>query len=510
MTVADSFVFALGFFLASLVGMIACRLVWVRAVRLTRARMERDRPETLRAFEARIAGAQARAAVSIRELERALERERQMSAQARLMADQMSSSSAIAMSERNETEASLLELSDTLNTTRERLREAEETLARRANELGDLRQDLNDNRQDLAMREDDVHRLSRENEDLRAELAASMAGDHDPALVEELAQTGGAAAMARAQIENLRDTVRQLRADKNAAEASAARARLLLEARDDNEAVAAAKADFQTERDALKARIAELETALHADHGLTVPLAPHLVAVTDEDRITADTGAKVPANANGQDRIAAHDGAMAADQLESLRASIDAMTASLTATAAIDKDREGRINALLDEAAEESKDSSLVTSLVEARERLRSRKQTGTAGSPASKAKAPARAKAKGTRAGQGKRATGTGAKTARTAAAAEPAKTTTAKKAATSGQRAKEAASDAKLSAATASGKPPAAISPKTMSSKTKKAERVEAGDAAPDAAAIAARKSGKGSGMGLPRASENDLKVV
>ena len=508
MTVADSFVFALGFFLASLVGMIACRLVWVRAVRLTRARMERDRPETLRAFEARIAGAQARAAVSIRELERALERERQMSAQARLMADQMSSSSAIAMSERNETEASLLELSDTLNTTRERLREAEETLARRANELGDLRQDLNDNRQDLAMREDDVHRLSRENEDLRAELAASMAGDHDPALVEELAQTGGAAAMARAQIENLRDTVRQLRADKNAAEASAARARLLLEARDDNEAVAAAKADFQTERDALKARIAELETALHTDHGLTVPLAPHLVAVTDEDRIT---GAKVPANANGQDRIAAHDGAMAADQLESLRASIDAMTASLTATAAIDKDREGRINALLDEAAEESKDSSLVTSLVEARERLRSRKQTGAAGSPAtSKAKAPARAKAKGARAGQGKRAAGAGTKTARTAAAAEPAKTITAKKAATSGQRAKEAASDAKLSAATASGKPSATMSSKTMSPKTKKAERVEAGDAAPDAAAIAARKSGKGSGMGLPRASENDLKVV
>ena len=502
MTVADSFVFALGFFLASLVGMIACRLVWVRAVRLTRARMERDRPETLRAFEARIAGAQARAAVSIRELERALERERQMSAQARLMADQMSSSSAIALSERNDTEASLLELSDTLNTTRERLREQEDVLARRLNELGDMRQDLNDARQDLMMREDDVHRLTRENEDLRSELAASMAGEHDPALVEELAQTGGAAAMARAQIENLRDTVRQLRSDKNAAEASAARARLLLEARDDNEAVAAAKADFNAERDSLQGRIAELEGALQGDRTMVAPPAPHLVAVTDDDRLVSDPDTNMPAGAN--DDKAAFDPVANADQLETLRASIDAMTASLTATASIDKDREGRINALLDEAAEEGKDSSLVTSLVEARERLRSRKQTGTTTRTAKTAAKPApKSRAKTTKTATTADNKTSPSKRATTAAAkASKAETesTEPKKVAVSGQRAKAAATDAKLSAATASGKPAA--------NKAKKATRTEA-EKAPVDAPVAAEKS-RSSGMGMPRASENDLKVI
>lgn len=68
--------------------------------------------------------------------------------------------------------------------------------------------------------------------------------------------------MARAQIENLRETVRKLRSDKNAAEASAARARLLLDARDDNQAVAAAKADFEADRERMMAKIVELENEL--------------------------------------------------------------------------------------------------------------------------------------------------------------------------------------------------------------------------------------------------------
>ncbi|CAN0602021.1 unnamed protein product, partial [Ectocarpus sp. 12 AP-2014] len=187
-TVADIVVFLLGFFSACLLGLIACRLVWVRAVRLTRARLERDRPETLRAFEARIAGAQARAAISIRELERALDRERQMSAQARLMADQMTSSSALALAERDDTQSSLVNLSDTLNTTRERLREHEETLMRRNADLADMRRNFSDARQELAMRDDDVSRLTEEVESLRAELAAHLAGDSDPSVASRLAE----------------------------------------------------------------------------------------------------------------------------------------------------------------------------------------------------------------------------------------------------------------------------------------------------------------------------------
>lgn len=370
MTVASTVVFSLGFLCACLLGLIACRLVWVRAVRLTRVRLERDRPETLRAFEARIAGAQARAAISIRELERALERERQISAQARLMADQMTSSSALALAERDDTQSSLVGLSDSLNTTRERLREQEELLVQRNTDLADIQRDLADARHEVAMRDEDIKRLTGEADALRAELAAHMAGDSDPSAVQKLAQSGDAASMARAQIESMRETVRDLRAEKNAAEASAARARLLLDARDDNEAVAAAKADFDAERAQMMARIQVLESELASAGG---PKGPQLVSDN-----TAKTKAASADVSQGT-------------QPDMLRASIDAMTATLAATAAMNKeglDKQGseRINALLDEADESGADSSLVTSLVEARDRLRNKK-----GATPGKAKTPAK-----------------------------------------------------------------------------------------------------------------------
>lgn len=429
MTVADIVVFLLGFFSACLLGLIACRLVWVRAVRLTRARLERDRPETLRAFEARIAGAQARAAISIRELERALDRERQMSAQARLMADQMTSSSALALAERDDTQSSLVNLSDTLNTTRERLREHEEMLMRRNADLADMRRDLSDVRQELAMRDDDVSRLTQEAESLRAELAAHLAGDGDPTVASQLAESGDAASMARAQIENLRETVRQLRSDKNAAEASAARARLLLDARDDNQAVAAAKADFEADRERMMAKIAELETELR-----NAPRpGPQLVSVDGEElpiQATADTKDAIPTDP------------------ETLRASIDEMTAALTANAAVELDNNDRINALLDEAEQDGSDSNLVTSLVEARDRLRSKKKTTT------RRKAPAKSTAK------------SASKTTSKASGAR-------KSSKTASETSTASSSGGKIAAATASGTP------------TEKPS-------------------------GMPRASENDLKVI
>lgn len=429
MTVADIVVFLLGFFSACLLGLIACRLVWVRAVRLTRARLERDRPETLRAFEARIAGAQARAAISIRELERALDRERQMSAQARLMADQMTSSSALALAERDDTQSSLVNLSDTLNTTRERLREHEETLMRRNADLADMRRDLSDVRQELAMRDDDVSRLTQEAESLRAELAAHLAGDGDPTVASQLAESGDAASMARAQIENLRETVRQLRSDKNAAEASAARARLLLDARDDNQAVAAAKADFEADRERMMAKIVELETELR-----NAPRpGPQLVSVDGEEL-------PIPTTADIKDAIPTDP--------ETLRASIDEMTAALTANAAVELDNNDRINALLDEAEQDGSDSNLVTSLVEARDRLRSKKKTTT------RSKVPAKSTAK------------SASKTASKASGAR-------KSSKTASETSTSSTSGGKIAAATASGTP------------------VE-----------------KPSGM--PRASENDLKVI
>ncbi len=429
MTVADIVVFLLGFFSACLLGLIACRLVWVRAVRLTRARLERDRPETLRAFEARIAGAQARAAISIRELERALDRERQMSAQARLMADQMTSSSALALAERDDTQSSLVNLSDTLNTTRERLREHEETLMRRNADLADMRRDLSDVRQELAMRDDDVSRLTQEAESLRAELAAHLAGDGDPTVASQLAESGDAASMARAQIENLRETVRQLRSDKNAAEASAARARLLLDARDDNQAVAAAKADFEADRERMMAKIVELETELR-----NAPRpGPQLVSVDGEEL-------PIPTTASTKDAIPTDP--------ETLRASIDEMTAALTANAAVELDNNDRINALLDEAEQDGSDSNLVTSLVEARDRLRSKKKTTT------RRKAPAKSTAK------------SASKTTSKASGAR-------KSSKTASETSTASSSGGKIAAATASGTP------------TEKPS-------------------------GMPRASENDLKVI
>ncbi len=382
MTVADIVVFLLGFFSACLIGLIACRLVWVRAVRLTRSRLERDRPETLRAFEARIAGAQARAAISIRELERALDRERQISAQARLMADQMTSSSALALAERDDTQSSLINLSDTLNTTRERLREHEEQLLRRNTDLADMRRELSDARQELAARDDDVQRLNNDAENLRTELAAHLTGHVDPENASKLAESGDASAMARAQIETLRETVRELRSEKNAAEASAARARLLLDARDDNQALAAAKADFDAERETLLRRISELDEQVRNAPRPT----PHLVRVDGE----APAGPIEPTFASASEA-----GELIPGDLESLQASIDAMTASLTATAAMDVDAGDRLNKLLDEAETEGADSNLVTSLVEARDRLRGKKKTPAR--PKRASKTPAKSKAKAT-----------------------------------------------------------------------------------------------------------------
>lgn len=348
MTVANIFVFSLGFFAALLLGLIIARMAWTRAVRITRARLERDRPETLRAFEARIAGAQARAAVSIREMERSLERERQISAQARLMADQMTSSSSLAVAERDDTQTALVNLSETLDSTRERLRQHEEVLSRRSNELGNARRELAESRQELAMRDEDVRRAESEAAALRTTMVARMSDDLDPQAVAELT-SGGAADMARQQIDNLRQTVRSLRAEKSAAEASAARARLMLNAREDSEAVAALKVDHEVEREELQKKIAALEVA-HKQPART----PQLVSINSGTDTTR----------TGRD-----------DELETLRTSIDAMTASLTASAAVEESAESRrINELLDQADHETTDSALVTSLVEARERLRNQK----------------------------------------------------------------------------------------------------------------------------------------
>ena len=352
MTVANIFVFSLGFLAACLLGLVAARMVWARAVRVTRARIELDRPQTLRSFEARIAGAQARAAVSIRELERALERERQISAQARLMADQMSSSTNLAQAERDDTQAALVNLAETLDGTRARLREHEELLVRRNNELNAIRRELTEARNDLAMRNEDVRRAEQETESLRAELAGQIGGDVAPEAIEKIAKAGSASAIARQQIESLRETVRQLRAEKSAAEASAARARLLLDARDQDEAVRAAREGFDAERERLQARIAELEESMRK---------PRLVARAEDAPGTAE--ASRPAT-----------------DVAALRQSIDAMTATIAAQAAVASDETSQINALLDKAAATGGDSTLVTSLVEARERLRRRKasQTGS------------------------------------------------------------------------------------------------------------------------------------
>lgn len=348
MTVADIFVFSLGFFAALLLGLIIARMAWTRAVRITRARLERDRPETLRAFEARIAGAQARAAVSIREMERSLERERQISAQARLMADQMTSSSSLALAERDDTQTALVNLSETLDSTRERLRQHEEVLSRRSNEVDTARRELAEARQELAMRDEDVRRAESEAAALRATMVARMSDELDPQAVAELT-SGGAADMARQQIDNLRETVRSLRAEKTAAEASAARARLMLNAREDSEAIAALKADHEAERKELQNKIAALEVSQ-----AQTSRAPQLVSI--------NTGSE---SANGSRD----------DELDALRTSIDAMTASLTASAAVEESPEAkRINELLDQADHETTDSALVTSLVEARERLRNQK----------------------------------------------------------------------------------------------------------------------------------------
>jgi hypothetical protein len=73
------------------------------------------------------------------------------------------------------------------------------------------------------------------------------------------------------------------------------------------------------------------------------------------------------------------------------------MTASLTANAAIELDGQDRINALLDEAEQDGADSNLVTSLVKARDRLRSKKKT-PARNGSSKAATKASSKTTGNR----------------------------------------------------------------------------------------------------------------
>ncbi|MEM6382037.1 MAG: hypothetical protein AAF739_05130 [Pseudomonadota bacterium] len=352
MTVANIFIFFLGFLAACLLGLVAARMVWIRAVRVTRARIELDRPQTLRSFEARIAGAQARAAVSIRELERALERERQISAQARLMADQMSSSTNLAQAERDDTQSALVNLAETLDNTRARLREHEDALVRRNNDLGVARRELAEARQDAVMRDEDARRAEQEAESLRAELASQLGTDLSKEAASAAVKSGSASAIARQQIEQLRESVRQLRAEKTAAEASAARARLLLDARDDNEVLRAAREEFAIERRQFKAQIAELEEAIRK---------PRLVS--DASSVDGDAQLARPI-----------DGPTGQNDINGLRSSIDAMTATITAKAALETDGSGQINALIDKAAESGGDSALVTSLVEARERLRRRK----------------------------------------------------------------------------------------------------------------------------------------
>eukprot|EP00752_Nemacystus_decipiens_P019525 g17581.t1 len=265
------------------------------------------------------------------------------------MADQMTSSSSLAMAERDDTQTALVNLSETLDGTRERLRQHEEVLSRRNNELTNARRDLAEAKQELAMRDEDVRRAESEVEALRTTMVARMSDELDPQAVEALT-SGGAADMAREQIDNLRETVRALRAEKSAAEASAARARLMLNAREDSEAIAALRADHEVEREELLNKIAELETAQSQ-----TPRTPQLVSITSEP-------GKAPSDRD--------------EELEALRNSIDAMTASLTASAAVEEESAAsqRINELLDQADHETTDSALVTSLVEARERLRKQK----------------------------------------------------------------------------------------------------------------------------------------
>lgn len=471
MTVADIFIFSLGFLVACVLGLIVARMVWVRAVRITRARLERDRPETLRTFEARIAGAQARAAVSIRELERTLERERQISAQARLMADQMTSSTAIAAAERDDTQSALVNLSDTLDQTRERLRDHEDLLTRRNTEIANLRRDISDIRQDLAMRSEDVRRAEAETESLRTELTAQLAGDKDPRELAELAKAGGAAAIARQQIEDLREELRVLRAEKNAAEASAARARLLLDARDDSATVEAERKSFETERNALQKQIATLEADAKR---------PRLVAVSNSDD-------------------------EAGEPLDALRQSIDAMTASLTANAALESGKTSKINQLLDEAQDSAQDNAgdkadtaaaagggLVTSLVEARERLRSKSAAPTPNAdittevtdtPASAAR-----QAAAKLAARSQRTPSTGK-----SAAAKTAKKSGAAKA-EPGSTATPSAGSTKIKAAAARGKSAGA----------------RANAKADPPPSDEAEGGAKRTRAGLPRASESDLKVI
>lgn len=155
----------------------------------------------------------------------------------------------------------------------------------------------------------------------------------------------------------------------------------MLDARDDNQALAAAKADFDAERDSLMAKISELETELR-----NAPRpGPQLVSV-DGEELPVPPLVSPAANTDTPPT-----------DLDSLRASIDEMTASLTANAAIELDGQDRINALLDEAEQDGADSNLVTSLVEARDRLRSKKK-GPARSGSSKASTKAPAKTTGSR----------------------------------------------------------------------------------------------------------------
>ncbi|MEM6711994.1 MAG: hypothetical protein AAF590_06900 [Pseudomonadota bacterium] len=385
MTVANIFVFSLGFCVACLFGVIACRMVWARAVRLTRTRLEQDRPETLRAFEARIAGAQARAAVSIRELERALEREQQMSAQARLMADQMASSSSMAVAERDDMQSSLVTLSDTLESTRERLKEHEHALARRDEELFDVRRELARARREADQKRRDVDRLELQAKSLQENLRVQFS-DTDTVndVMINVAELRAASIAADAEIETLRETIAQLREDKQAAENSAVRARLLLDAQDDREAVLAVRANFDAERTALTQRITSLEAELRK---VRHPM-PQLVSVNESLPSESLPGDHSLTDGRATSEGSLHEASLAdanAHELDELRKSIDAMSASLTAKAALSP-KGSKINALLDAADDD--ESELVTSLVEARDRLRSGSASSVEGTPEERAKA--------------------------------------------------------------------------------------------------------------------------
>ncbi|MEM1287092.1 MAG: hypothetical protein AAGH60_01940 [Pseudomonadota bacterium] len=469
MTVSSIFVFFLGFLAACLLGVVAGRMLWVRAVRVTRARMELDRPHTLRSFEARIAGAQARAAVSIRELERALERERQISAHARLMADQMSSSSSLAQAERDDTQAALVNLAETLDSTRSRLRENEDSLSRKNGELTNMRREISDLRNDLAMRDGDVRKAELDAERLRAEIAGGLSREMSPDEIVKVVRAGNTSSVARQQIEKLRETVRTLRAEKSAAEAAATRAKLLLESRDD---------------ESIRDLVEPDEPGLPGIEPVEQPTYRGGLSAIEDDEFSETRGSEV-IELDRSDDIAAKTAAAGSSGVHELRDAIDQVAVSITAEAASDPENAESVNELLDKAAETEPDSKLVTSLVEARERLRRRKSSSRSADDGSDADQPSlrRISARAM-----KRVIEPSASTSASSVAA-----TLAAKAAQLGARPGPAAAR--------NGKRRSASGSKTA---------VPATSGASDDAALDEAPAKQNAKLAMPRASENDLNVL